>query len=101
MINQHIFRLVLAVLAIKSVDAKAKVRTDYNLQLAIESDSFFINTHIKELLEENGILIDEESEIIIHEEDTYINLSCFNCIINILPPNYMGESSYNEYRPGI
>lgn len=101
MVTEHILRFVLIILAIKSLSANAKIKADYSFRLFNESDTFLFDPHIEIFLKENGIHLDEESEVIIHEEDNYINLNCFNCIINILPPDHMGASSYNEYRPGL
>lgn len=41
-----------------------------------------------------GVLADENSKIISHQENGYINLDCFNCIVNIR--NYYDSISNPE-----
>jgi hypothetical protein len=52
--------------------------------------------NIKSNLDKMGIILDEESTITIHEEQNYIDLTCFNCIVrNVNSEEYI-HGSFNE-----
>lgn len=37
---------------------------------------------IIDTLSKNGVYVDELSQVVTHEEQSYIDIKCFNCIIN-------------------
>ena len=101
--TQFILRMVLAVLTLKYsyIEARTQRGNFHHRYETNEQDSLtFNNENLFEILKKAGLTVDEDSEIIIHEEDNYVNLTCFDCIIINLPKDYMGASSFNEDRPG-
>lgn len=51
---------------------------------------------ILKILKSQGITTDEKSKIYIHEEENTINLTCFKCLVRILPEDQLSSSAYNE-----
>ncbi len=37
---------------------------------------------VRKALSKNGVYIDEFSQVVTHQEQSYIDIKCFNCIIN-------------------
>lgn len=54
------------------------------------------NEIIKSNLDQMGIILDEYSTINIHDEENYINLTCFNCIVRSVDSNSHISGSINE-----
>lgn len=101
--TQFILRMVLAVLAIKYVNAETTVpRGDFEFRLTTEDQSFQLesNYELSLILERLGIVLDEESEVFVHNEENFVNLDCFNCIISNIGHNEEVQHSFNMRQIG-
>lgn len=91
--TQFILRMVLAVLALKYADVFANTkRGHFQIDIPnLNQEELTVSGHdISFILEQMGITTDLESEVQIHHEKNHINLSCFNCIINITNKREVG-----------
>ena len=51
---------------------------------------------LEKKLNQMGIILDENSAIFIHEEENYINLDCFNCIVRSIGSQIALHGPFNE-----
>lgn len=96
--TQFILRLALALLVIEYVYAdSADLRGDFELKLLPQNQELLLDdsNELSLILKKWGIILDEESEVFIHHEESFINLDCFNCIISNLDHNEEVQHSFN------
>lgn len=68
-------------------------RETIQINLPIEN----LAENIIEKLDQIGIVLDEESNISIHEEKSSVNLTCFNCIVrNVNSENHVRGARNEE-----
>ena len=51
---------------------------------------------VLKFLKSEGIAVNEKSEIKVHEEANIVNLSCFSCVVLLVPEEFKLNHSYNE-----
>lgn len=56
--------------------------------------------NLLEVLDTFGVKADEQSQIFSHEEETAVNLDCFNCIVNFRNSNVEISSPENDIVKG-
>lgn len=97
--SQFFFRMIFSALVLNYAHADIEqIREDitYRFNINEENSELIDNIHLITFLRENGIIADSESEISVHNEDNYINLSCFDCIIINKPSEEQIPNSFNE-----
>lgn len=96
---QFFLRMALIILIAKYANAETRQeRRDLNFQIEIDNKVYenrISEYDILEIIKSLGINVDENSEIYVHEEDNYIDLGCFNCIINPISINEEIQHSHN------
>lgn len=95
--TQFILRMVLAVLAIEYANAETiDQRNDFHFRMEInESYPLMPEDSIHNILADLGLAVDDGSEVYIHEEESYIDFSCFNCITDRISSNEEIQHSHN------
>ena len=74
---------------------RVTINTHYTTQVDLSSDKTII-----ELLKTEGISIDDNSTISIHEEKNAIDLTCFNCVLRSVGTEVDMPHSHNEWSGG-
>ncbi|MEQ1723591.1 MAG: hypothetical protein ABL930_10475 [Pseudobdellovibrio sp.] len=78
-------------------------RTNYSEKIKPSADlsiSMLDNVDLAvQYLKSKGVIADEKTEIQIHEEKNYIDLSCFNCIVVSIDARKKIENSVNKDLP--
>lgn len=73
------------------------IRSSFNIHvplilLNLDLNNNSIDENLDKMLKSYGVTIDQESKIEIHDENGFIDISCFNCLIN----NNDNEQSTNK-----
>jgi len=95
--SQFFLRMIFSAVILNYAHAETMIRDDFHFRLKIENTTIdnLREADVTELIKGLGLETDEESEIYIHEENNFIDLSCFSCITNNIPSNEEIQHSHN------
>lgn len=93
-----VFFIFLSLLAQVS-NAQDVIRLKINLN-DVKNVDFSNNERTIDWLNLQGIILDENSSIVIHNEENQIDLSCFSCAIRSVDSTVDMAHSYNEIGGG-
>ena len=95
--SQLILRSILLTMVLHFSYAQSSgVRHNVKVRYYFKQDTVFNEVKLNDLIEIYGIIIDEEANLYIHEEENFIDLSCFNCVLNNIHPDEQVPNSFNE-----
>lgn len=63
--------------------ARASLAIRIPITKKLDLSDNLVDPFLQKVLKSYGVSIDQQSEIKFHEENSYINLSCFNCVIGV------------------
>lgn len=84
--------------AIDTKENKLNVNIRIPKTKKLDFENILVDQFLLTVLKLNGVSIDQQSEIKYHEENSYIDIDCFNCVngvhtdenINAMPDNKTG-----------
>lgn len=76
----------------KRTNYSERIRSSANLNFSMLDNVDSAGQYLKS----KGVIADEKSEIQVHEEKNFIDLSCFNCIVVSIDARKEIEGSKNE-----